>query len=104
MTRNVEKVSFIARALTPTEYKHAHSCQRKEHHVYRDDIVQDLFEAAGGQRYEDRHPALQCNRKGRNSSAIEPGESLEKKSVLGHRKIDSRRGQHALTQEADSGN
>src|SRR5882724_3861083 len=104
MTRNAKEVSIAARALTSPEYKHAHRRQGKEHHVYRHDIIQDLFEAAGDQRDDDCETALQRYRKGRYASVIEPGEPFEEESILGHGEINSRGGQHALTQKADGGN
>ena len=85
----------------PPENKDAHRGQAKENDIHRDYIVQNLFKAAGYQRNHNGQPALQRYRERRNSGAIQPGELFEKETVFGHRKINSGRGQHALTQKTN---
>src|SRR5438552_13933778 len=101
MARHAKKVTI---AITPSENKDARRRQRKEHHIYRHNVIQNLFEAAGDKCYNDGQSALQRDRERRNSCAIKPCKLLEEQSIFGHREVNSGRRQHALTQESNCGN
>src|SRR5713226_3368491 len=94
---------IIGAAITSSKYEYANRRQAKEHHVHRYDVIQNLFEAAGHQHDDNGEAALQGNRDRRNARAIEPGKLFEEETIVGHGEINSRRGQHALTQEPGRG-
>src|SRR5213080_2062029 len=101
MARHAKNITI---AITPSENKDARRRQRKENHIYRHNVIQNLFEAAGDKCYNDGQSALQRDRERRNSCAIKPCKLLEEQSIFGHREVNSGRRQHALTQESNCGN
>src|SRR5438046_2648560 len=97
MARHAKNLTI---AITLSEDKDARRRQRKKHHIHRDDVIQNLFEAAGDKCDDDGQSALQRDRERRHSRVIKPHKLLEEESIFGHREVHSWRCQHALTPES----
>src|SRR6266403_4331156 len=85
------RINFLLVCSTSENKKRG--CRQPEpDEVNRDDVVQYLFVLARNCDH-NRQDSLQCNRQCRHTRArVEPRHALKKKTVFGHRKIDSRCG------------
>src|SRR6266567_7686884 len=79
MARHAKRITIT---ITPSENKDARRRQRKEHYIYRHNVIQNLLKAAGDKRDDDGQSALQRYRERRNSCAIKPRKLLEEESIF----------------------
>src|SRR2546423_7712640 len=94
--------SFLVRVLRlATKDKYACCCEAEEDRINGDDIIKYLIVTAR-KRDDDRKRALQNDsHDGHASCWMKPRDTFEKQAVISHRKIDARRCQHPLAQEAE---
>src|SRR5207253_9773257 len=96
VARNPKTFGLSTRAMLTTKREHTSSRERKEDHVGSNDVIQDLL-VTPGKSDDDGQSSLQGDRQCRHARAIQSRQAFEEQTVVGHRKINSRSGQHALT-------
>src|ERR1051325_8103976 len=94
MTRHSSAVTRFSLA----KYENTARGQAEEDCIDRDDVVENTF-VSSGQSNNDREQSLESDRHNRCArSWMDHTYTFKKQAVLGHREVNSWRGEHALTQ------